>query len=325
MRITETTWRHQPAWLLSDHKLEAIVMATGAALACLRLPGDDLNPLWQPPWPAGSPKDAAKDPAYGGGPNGTNHEAALLAAALGSFPCIHRFGAPWPGESGPPHGEAMILPWTRGDGDDFVLTVTLPLARLRLRRRFRITGDTLVLATAVAHDAPAPRAIEWCEHATLGDPFLDGCTISAGIDGAWTLKSQAEGHGRFAITHDVTAVDPAAALAMPPANSSGAGDIVAARVVSPWWRVHHAGFKRTLTARWETDDFPWLAIWTEHKTRTTAPWNGRTRARGLEISTKPFPEGKPPEDRAHTWQGRHTACVIPAGAWREQVIRFTWG
>ena len=32
----------------------------------------------------------------------------------------------------------------------------------------------------------SPQAIEWCEHATMGDPFLDGVDITAGVDAAWT-------------------------------------------------------------------------------------------------------------------------------------------
>ena len=27
--------------------------------------------------------------------------------------------------------------------------------------------------------------IEWCEHATIGDPFLDGAAIQAGVTRAW--------------------------------------------------------------------------------------------------------------------------------------------
>jgi hypothetical protein len=332
LRITEIRWRGQDALLLAGERLEAVVMRRGAALAALRVPGEGLNPLWQPPWPAADPVAAASDPAYGGGPGGGNHEAALLAAAVGSFPCLDRFGAPWPGELVPPHGEAPVVMWlveTAGS-EDLVLTAALPGAHLRLRRRFAIAGNTLRLDAAVNHNSPLPREVEWCEHATLGDPFLDGCAITAGIDAAWTLAAQAEGRGRFAITAPETPVDPAAALAMPAVSDPPAGDIAAARVATDasgegWWRASHAGLGRTLEARWKAADFPWLAIWTEHRSRQVAPWRSATRARGLEISTKPFPEGKPPPERATRWQGRPTNCVVAPGAWREHSIRFTWG
>jgi len=46
--------------------------------------------------------------------------------------------------------------------------------------------------------------------------------------------------------------------------------------------------------------------------------------RGMELSTKPFPEGKPPAQRARFFQGRSTQCLVPPGAGLSKTIRFTW-
>jgi hypothetical protein len=39
-------------------------------------------------------------------------------------------------------------------------------------------------------------------------------------------------------------------------------------------------------------DFPWVAIWEENLARSGSPWNGKTRARGLEFGSTPMPVGK---------------------------------
>ena len=38
-------------------------------------------------------------------------------------------------------------------------------------------------------------------------------------------------------------------------------------------------------------DFPWMTIWEENRSRQSTPWNGRTQARGMEFGTTPFPLG----------------------------------
>ena len=43
---------------------------------------------------------------------------------------------------------------------------------------------------------------------------------------------------------------------------------------------------------WHPADFPWLGIWEENCSRTAAPWNGRTVARGMEFGVSPFPESR---------------------------------
>jgi hypothetical protein len=41
---------------------------------------------------------------------------------------------------------------------------------------------------------------------------------------------------------------------------------------------------------WRRKDFPWLGIWEENLSRTQAPWNSNTIARGMEFGVSPFPE-----------------------------------
>jgi hypothetical protein len=41
---------------------------------------------------------------------------------------------------------------------------------------------------------------------------------------------------------------------------------------------------------WNAVDFPWLGIWEENLSRSHAPWNGNTIARGMEFGASPMPE-----------------------------------
>lgn len=286
-----TTWRGRPALHLTGDGLEAVVSLTGAQLACIRRPGDALNPLWQPTW------TTADDP--------------LLAVIVGSNPCIDRFGPPWPGEHKPVHGEAGVRQWsTSQEGDEAVFRTTLPQAALAVERRFRLVGDRLELTTDVRPLAgQQPRAIEWCEHTTLGDPFMDGAQITAGITSVEPMPGEAPGPCTVA-----------AALAFPPAGAPARGDIYTAPVQQGWYRATNPRLGRTLEVTWDPAAFPWLCLWTQHCTRLAPPWSGRERARGMEVSTKPFPEGKPPASRAQTWLGRPTTCVVPAS----KRITFRW-
>lgn len=305
-----TTWRGQPAYDIMGSALELVVMVTGGHLACMRQLSDHLNPFWQPQWPAAEPSAASRHDTWGRGP-----ENSLLACIVGHSLCIDRFGAGWPGEERPLHGEAGVSPWCwRQDGPDRVVgIVELPLAGLRVERGIRLDGQQVLIDTRVTHDDAAPRPIEWCEHASIGDPFLDGAEIDADVDGVWTAPDPAGPAARW--SDSLQAVPPQAALAMPAAAVPAAmGDIVSSRVRCGHWRIRRADLGRQLDYRWAADDWPWLCLWSEHRSRQQAPWNGRERARGMEFSTKPFPEGKPPVERAESWQDRPTSCLVPAGA-----------
>ena len=322
--VHESSWRDADAWVLSGPRLEVVVMKIGAHLASITAPRDDLNPLWQPPWPAAAPADAASRPEiFGDGP-----EASLLAAIVGHNLCLDRFGPPWPGESRPVHGEAGVVAWRFGGlstPDRVTLEAELPEARLRVSRTFEIDGEELTLTTRVAHAGDAPRDIEWAEHVTLGDPFLDGAHFTAAVDGAWISGGEPRNNWRFGDADPEGPVAPDAALEMPRAAvDTPFGDIVTTRVIRGWFRAERADLGRALEYSWDADEFPWLCLWTQHRSRTAKPWNGVTRARGMEFSTKPYPEGKPPSERASVYQDRPTTCVVPAGDGLERVMRIRW-
>jgi len=326
--VTETEWRGVGAWRLAGGDLEIVVTRVGAHLAAITGRGETLNPLWQPPWSATSPQDGVDRPdVYGGGP-----EASLLAGIVGHNLCLDRFGPPRPGESRPVHAEAGVATWKLvapelpGGGVESVrIAAELLEARLRVERAFRVEGEELLVTTSVTHRDDEPRAIEWAEHVTLGDPFLDGAVFHAEADAGWIWGGEPRESWRFSNAVPEGEVDVSAALAMPRSDAAAAGDIVATRLTRGWFRAERADLGRYLEYEWDADEFPWLCLWTQHQSRTGKPWNGVTRARGMEFSTKPFPEGEPPAERVGSFQGRPTTCIVPAGDGLVRSMTVRWG
>jgi hypothetical protein len=301
-------WRGLAARRLHTDSLDIVVTELGAQLVSLTRSGDDINPFWQPPWSATEPQKAGC--AYG--PPG---EAPLLGCICGWNLCLDRFGLPALGDGGRPlHGEAGVLPWRlRSEGDALLADVSLPAAQLDLQRRYQVVGSRLVVETEVLPMDGVPHTIDWCEHLTLGDPMLDGCRVEAEVDGAW-LHPDPGAHAatRFPDQQPGDAVDAHQALAYPRADEPAAGDIVACRLGSGRFRVRNESLDRCLTVTFDVGRFPWLCLWTEHQARDSAPWGGACRSRGMEFSSKPFPESFAPEGRSPTWQGRPTLCTVPA-------------
>lgn len=315
--ITEMSWRGLPAWRLDGAKLSVVVSRIGAHLAALTARDDACNALWQPTWPAADPATVRPDPDS---PYGNTSEAAVLAGTVGSMLCLPRFGAPAPGETGAAHGEAPVVPWThRGAG---VFTAHLVESDLAVERRFQLTGDEVILTTTTRNAGRDSRDIGWCEHITLGGDFLEGLGVTAGIDR--TFIPMGMHNPRFRFPGCVAEVDPGQVLAVPQDADGPSHDVVAGRVATGWWRAANPRLGWCLEAAWDREAFPWLVVWTQHRERQVPPWLGRERTRGLEISTQPFPEGRPPAIRAETFQGRPTLCRLAPGASLAKTVRLRW-
>eukprot|EP00041_Stephanoeca_diplocostata_P006622 m.90018 g.90018 ORF g.90018 m.90018 type:complete len:351 (-) comp16452_c0_seq6:399-1451(-) len=347
LKVAETTWRgvHDfcQAWRISNGTVRLTVMKLGGHIAAISDDHDDnaLNPLWQPHW---EPKDPSKIP-YDGTAGlkrgwvmskkfGGTSEAALLAGIVGHNLCIDRFGPPHTmlvqqgklmkerQEWRPTHGEAGVLPWTMTDqsSEHITLSVKLPEAALKICRTFTMENNAIQLKTVVKPTNATGKTIDWCEHVTIGDPFLDGAQISSDCSAAWTFP-EAQEAPRFPTAAPLEEVPVAEAFAVPHPSDPPCGDVITTKVNDGWFTVANKG--RTLKYSWDKNTFPWLCLWTEHKSRTDLPWEGVERTRGLEFSTKPFPEAKPPPERAEEFHGTPTTCDIGSDG-RTEVMEITW-
>lgn len=323
LTVTDTSWRGLPAWRIAGARRAAVVSVIGGHLAAFTALDDPLNPLWEPAWPAGDPAGVHPGPdcTWGEGP-----EASLLAGIAGSNLCLPIFGGPAPGQALPVHGDAGVSRWLRlgGGPERAVFGVRTPVSALSVERSLAFDGDVLELTTSVRHDGSAGLALEWCEHTTLGGAFLDGVDITAGIDGAWTPSSPFEPGSCPRFPARGAAIPTAEALAMPASADPPSGDVVAARVADGWWQAANPRLGWRLSARWQRDDFPWLTLWTQQRSRAMAPWHGRQRTRGMEISTKPFPEPGTVGGADGRFQGRPVTCIVPPGTGLAKTVRFAW-
>jgi len=59
--------------------------------------------------------------------------------------------------------------------------------------------------------------------------------------------------------------------------------------------------------------FPWIALWEENRARENAPWNGTTRARGVEFGTSPMPLGLEAAQRLKTLFDTPVFATLQAG------------
>ena len=261
-----------------------------------------VSPLWIPPWPSIEPSAyvAATDSVHGG-----SVESPLLASIMGHNLCLDIFGGPSAEEQAaglPPHGEASratyrLHPWSTG----IVMTATLREARLAVERRITLHGSAVRIVESVENLSAADRPVAWTEHVTLGPPFLEnGATEFAASAGRSKVFETTFGAADY--------LAPGAEFEWPHAprldggtadlrlfngsDRSGAftthlmeGDGPHAFFVAFSPRLHLAfGYV------WRRNDFPWMGIWEENRSRVHVPWNGVTVTRGMEFGVSPFPE-----------------------------------
>jgi hypothetical protein len=320
LTVHETTWRDVAAWRVVGQNIELAFTRVGGHLACLRFRDEETNPLWQPNWHAADPETVVSGGFYGG------REASLLAAIVGHNLCLDRFGPPHPGETRPIHGEPGVSAWQRQDTAPtlFALEVAMPLAGLRARKRVQIDGDRVFVTHAVYNPTAQPIDVEWCEHINCGQPFIDFATCEAGIDGVWNWAEEPEPFSRFSHVAPMGPIAIDAALAIPAPDLPVCGDVVTSRVCNGFWSITNPQMKRRLTCTFSAEDFPWITLWTQHRSRNQSPWLGRERVRGMEVTTKPYPDGKLSADRHPSFQGVTTVCTVAAATWKEHPIVFHW-
>lgn len=316
-------WRGLPALRLTGDTLSAIITLVGSHLASLTRRGETLDPFWQPQWAGRDPAAlTAADVAALGGPAA----APLLATIVGSNLCCDRFGAPRPGEDRPVHGETCrtVFSPIPEPGWDVVLRGVLAQAGLEVFRRIRLAGDRLTLATSVRPCNGVGRDIEWCEHTNIGGDFLDGVAFAAPLDRTVVTSHRDDGE-RFPPAPVGLDVPVAEALRFPDRDDPPCGDVLCGRLDGRGdaWSAVNRRLGRRLTCRFNPDDWPWLALWTQHRSRQGSPWLGRERVRGMELSTKPIPEGEIPPERRVRWLDRPTTCPLPP-AGLTKTLTFAW-
>ena len=309
-------WRGSPAVRLSNGVVEMVALQGGGHIAefCFAADCDHprTNVLWECPWEGAAPGTAkARRLAAKYGPKGIGE---FLASYTGHTLCLDYFGMPSAEEAQqglPLHGEAGCANWrvskrrTRSSAISADWRVDLPSAGLMLERGIELhRGESVaVFRESVTNQRDADHYFHWVQHVTLGTPFLDpGCSrvfLSGTRAKTWPLgyekKSLVSPDREFRWPRAPRERGGVADLSIPFCKR-GKGFVASVLldagremqfVVALNWRL---GLVSGYVFR--GNDFPWMAVWEENCAREYAPWNGTTRARGMEFGTTPMPIGK---------------------------------
>ena len=297
-----TIFRGRRAAAIENRDLRVTVLEGGGHIAEVFDKHAGVSPLWIPPWPSIEPSAyvAAADTTYGAGV-----ESQLLAGIMGHNLCLDIFGGPSAEEEAAglrPHGEASIASYQIDTtATQIMMGATLPEARLKVERRIALQGPAVQIIEAVENLSATDRPVGWTQHVTIGTPFLEnGATeFRASATRSKVLES-AFGAADYLV--------PAAEFDWPdaPCSDGGVADlrVYNASRKSGAYTAHlmdthqpHAFFvafsprvRLAFGYVWKRQDFPWLGIWEENRSRPHAPWNGQTVTRGMEFGVSPFPE-----------------------------------
>jgi hypothetical protein len=325
---TLTTYRGRRAASIENEHLRVTVLHGGGHLAEVYDKRAGVNPLWTPPWTSIEPAqyDPARHPEYGG-----TVESSLLAGIMGHNVCLDIFGGPSEDEARaglPVHGEVSTADFeVTGSGNTIEMRAPLPLAGLEVERRLVLRERAVWIRETVHNRGGVDKPVGWTEHVTLGPPFLEkGRTqFRASVGRSRVFESSFGADDYLQVGADFE-------WPHAPRRSGGTEDlrVFTNQAASSAYTAHLTDPERPTAffvafaphARlafgyvWRRADFPWLGIWEENLSRTSAPWDSRTITRGMEFGVSPFPESR----RAMVERGRvfDTPCFrwIPA---RSQV------
>ncbi len=285
-----TTFEDRPGVVLSNDKLELVVLRRSGAFVnlVLRDDPDKLNPLW-------NPVRFAREAG----------QRAPERIAFGHFLCADGFGPVSAEERAaglPGHGEAQGLEWElkrygRQDRTlEFSFLMRLPIVQEDLTRTVRlIDGENVVyVETEIESLLGFDRPLCWAEHATIGSPFLKpGVTVvdlpakrsktrpySPGARGSHRLVSDQEFTWPMAPGLDGKLIDLRATPENPSTGDHTASLLDPARKYA-FVTALEPERRLILGYVFKTDEFPWLQNWEAYPPTLRL-------ARGLEFSTQPF-------------------------------------
>jgi len=312
--FTKTRWRNRPAFCLSNGVVQLTALTGGGHIADFRLvapTGSSVNALWEAPWPTMDPDQFRSHHVrkYGPAPVGK-----FLAAFTGHAVCVDYFGGPSEAEAAQGlalHGEAANSRWRLLEAKQssaeawLSLGARLPAAGLRLRRELRLRRHEPVVYVeeTLTNERAQDHFFHWTQHVTLGLPLLHPEESVIALPGtrAVTWPHGYEGASLVPDNQEFTwpeapAIEGGEVNLARPFARNGRGFVVAT-LLDP---QRELGFVAALNWRiglllgycFRRSDFPWVAIWEENAARTGPPWDGKTRARGLEFGSTPLPVGK---------------------------------
>jgi hypothetical protein len=298
---------------MTNGKVELIVLLGGGHLASFRFAGRGPNLLFEAPWTTIDPqghREPLESSRYGAGGLGrylsgfTGH-----ALALGYYgppsKSAERKGLAYNGEAA--SGTWRVGKISGGSSAKLAMEARLPVSGLHLVREIELrpAESFARVRETVTNERNAENFFQWVQCATFGEPLLAprvsvvsipgfrGQTSDAGYDGHDLLAKNQQFRWPVAASVHGGSCDLRQAF-----HQDGKGYQAAVLLDTTRERGFVAVFNPELRIGvgycFPREIFPWVALWEENRVRTANPWNGTTRARGVEFGTSPFPTGLAP-------------------------------
>jgi len=286
---------------IENDEMRVTVAVEGGHIAEILEKSTGINPLWTPPWPSIEPSSYSleKNPEYG-----ASAESKLLAGILGHNLALDIFGGPSEEEFRgglTVHGEASVVPYEiETEQGALIARAHLPLAMLDFEREIHLErGGIVRIRETVSNLLAIDRPIAWTEHVTLGPPFIEPGVTRLRLPARRSMVYPIElnEHQRY---------QPGAEFEWPivpnkdgsksdlrvyPSHARSAG-VTAHLAEDGFFMASNPSIRLVFGYRWRREDFPWISLWEENRSREFPPWNGETVTRGVEFGVSPFAEGR---------------------------------
>ena len=300
--------------MLDNGLVRIALLRGGGHIADARLisnnPKTSINPMRVPHYPTIEPYqyDPAKhDALYGDGPHRWLH-----SGYMGHLLCFPLYGPPSPEEAAAGlgnHGEAGIVEWHKTGANTTANAVTFHYAAHLPKTQFRVERTVTLergkrhvrIQESIENLAPFDRPINWMQHATFGNPFIEpgknyldaSATkglVSAGRPENRSLKPESPVEWPTGINHEGNKTD---LRVFQPRPNAGAYVALLMDQSRPeqFFTLYHSDYRLLIGYLYPTEGNLWLADWQENRSNATIPWNSQAVARGMEFGSSPFAEG----------------------------------
>lgn len=263
--LAPLVFAQRPVSEIRTNTAEAVFDLGGGSLVSFRLKGG-LNPL---SWIGPADKNIVNRP-------------------MAHFLCLDRWGQPSPGELAagvPYHGEATRVPWKvdSSSATDTVMSASLPMAGLDVRRRARLTGEGAVLQVdeTVTNRNKMGKVYNMVQHPTIGPPFLDERTLVDSNARRGFMQSSPMPTPEEPSVFWPQALQEGRTVNMRMLTNDPMPNVVSYVVDEPigWTTATSPTHNLVLGYIWKTSEYPWFNAW-RHVDAAKKPL-----ARGLEFGT----------------------------------------
>jgi hypothetical protein len=310
----------RPAWTIETEQIRVSIMECGAHVAEIVLKRvGEVNPLWIQSSPTIDSDQF--DPAIHGTSYGVGYEARLISGLAGHNLCFPFWGNPsaYEAQAGMTvHGETNIVRWEKLHSGPATLTIaaTLPHSAIRFVRTVWCEGQVVYFDETAENLSAWDRPVGWCEHVTLGPPFLaPGITrIGASLTrGFRTGDYSHEFHwpqGRGEIDCDLTTF-----------SARRHTDLVNSFLVDVarehgYFIAWHPGLGILVGYLFSRREFPWLNVWESN--------DDHRQTRGMEFSNTPV-DGtmRALFDKPEIWGLPTSEWLVAKGKIRKRFVAFS--